>query len=53
MVGEYQMKNSAELLFKQALLVLMKLDVVKAKELIQVAIELDPLPEYIQKLRSI
>jgi len=52
-VGEYQMKNSAELLFKQALLQLMKLDVAKARELIEVAIELDPQPEYIEKLKSI
>ena len=52
-VGEYQMKNSAELLYRQALLQLMKLDVAKARELIEVAIELDPQPEYINKLKSI
>lgn len=52
-VGEYQMRNSAELLFKQALLQLLKCDVVKARELIEVAIELDPQPEYINKLKSI
>ena len=52
-VGEYQMKNSAELLFKQALLQLMKCDVAKARELIEVAIELDPQPEYIEKLKSL
>jgi len=52
-VGEYQMRNSAELLFKQALLQLMKCDVNKARELIEVAIELDPQPEYLNKLKSI
>jgi hypothetical protein len=52
-VGDYQMRNSAELLFKQALLQLMKCDVAKARELIEVAIELDPQPEYINKLKSI
>jgi hypothetical protein len=31
----------------------MKLDVAKARELIEVAIELDPQPEYINKLKSI
>jgi len=52
-VGEYQMKNSAELLFRQALLQLMKCDVAKARELLEVAIELDSQPEYIEKLRSL
>ena len=52
-VGEYQMRNSAELLFRQALLQLMKLDVAKARELLEVAIELDPQPEYLEKLKSI
>lgn len=52
-VGEYQMKNSAELLFRQALLQLMKLDVHKARQLLEVAIELDPQPEYINKLKSL
>ncbi|MFC1654625.1 hypothetical protein ACFL2F_02365, partial [Myxococcota bacterium] len=52
-VGEYQMKNSAELLYKQALLQLLKMDVAKARELLEVAIELEPLPEYVRKLQSI
>ena len=52
-VGEYQMKNSAELLFRQALLQLLKNDVRKARQLLEVAIELDPQPEYIRKLQSI
>jgi hypothetical protein len=52
-VGEYQMKNSAELLYRQALLQIMKLDVKKARQLLEVAIELDPLPEYVRKLQSI
>jgi hypothetical protein len=52
-VGEYQMKNSAELLYRQALLQLLKNDVHKARQLIEVAIELDPLPEYVRKLQSI
>ena len=46
-------KNSAELLFRQALLQLLKNDVKKARQLLEVAIELDPQPEYIDKLRSI
>jgi hypothetical protein len=52
-VGEYQMKNSAELLFRQALLQLLKSDIKKARQLLEVAIEFDPQPEYIQKLQSI
>jgi hypothetical protein len=52
-VGIYQMKNSADLLYKQALLHLLKQDVRKARQLLETAIELDPLPEYITKLNSI
>ncbi len=51
-VGEYQMKNSADLLFKQAQLRLLKQEVRKAKQLIETAIELDPKQEYITKLNS-
>jgi hypothetical protein len=52
-VGSYQLKVSVDLLYKQVDLHIMKQDYKRARELIEVALEIHPRNEYIDKLQKL
>jgi hypothetical protein len=52
-IPEYQLKTSAELLFKQAEIYILRNELKRARELLQTAIELDPKEQYIAKIQTI